>query len=52
MREQFTKCAKTLSSGEQRECMQSKLDLLFKPAADAVKEPWESHQRGLGRLVM
>lgn len=35
-----------------RERMLARLDVLFKSAADAVKEPWESPQRGLGRLVM
>lgn len=34
------------------ECMHAQLDVLFKSADDAVKEPWESPQRGLGRLVM
>lgn len=35
--------------------MHARLDVLFKSAAaddDAVKEPWESPQRGLRRLVM
>lgn len=35
-----------------RKCMQARLAVLFKSADDAVKEPWESPQRGLGRLVM
>lgn len=38
---------------EQRESeyMLARLDVLFKSADDAVKEPWESPQRGLGHLV-
>lgn len=32
--------------------MHGRLDVLFKSADDAVKEPWESPQRGLGCLVM
>lgn len=32
--------------------MHDRLDVLFKSADDAVKEPWESPQRRLGCLVM
>lgn len=37
---------------KKRDHIQARLDVCVKSADDAVKEPWDSRQRGLGHLVM